>query len=289
MNTGLRPYYLGCTGWSLPEWVGSFYKERAKPAEYLSQYASVFNTVEGNTTFYSVPAKENIRQWMDRTPEGFKFCFKFPRLVTHIKQLRAVEQEVAQFLSLFEDYRDKLGPFMIQFSDAFSYSELPRLERLLSFLPKIYNYAIEVRHPDFFDQGKQEQTLNALLESYGAERVIFDTRKLHSTNSSILSIQEAKRKKPKVPVRFTALSPRPFIRFVGVNDILNNEAYLKEWAIIVADWIREGKHPYIFIHAPDVVSQPKLCTHFHKLLTQLIDIPPLPEWPIHREQQLGLF
>ncbi len=289
MTDDSRKYHLGCTGWSLTEWVGSFYKEKTRPESFLGQYTSVFNTVEGNTTFYSVPSKENINQWMERTPTGFKFCFKFPRLVTHIKQLHQVEKEVEGFLSLFEDYREKLGPFMIQFSDKFSFSELSKLERLLSTVPKTYNYAVEVRHPDFFDQGKKEQTLNALLESYGVERIIFDTRKLHSTHSSILSIQEAKRKKPKVPARFHSLSSRPFLRFVGVNDIINNEPYLKEWAIVVADWINEGKRPYVFIHAPDVVSQPKLCTHFHKLLMKLIDIPPLPEWPIHREQQLGLF
>lgn len=79
------------------------------------------------------------------------------------------------------------------------------------------------------------------------------------------------------------------VRYVGSNDILNNEAYLKEWAIVVANWIREGKHPYVFIHTPDVVSQPIVASHFHKLLSELIELPPLPVWPANQEQQLGLF
>ena len=245
--------------------------------------------MEGNTTFYSAPNKELVAQWADRTPDGFKFCFKFPKVITHIKALNNVENEVREFLSLFDDIRHKLGPFMIQFPESFSPKELPKLERTLSILPKTMGYGVEVRHPDFFDHGKNEHNLNTLLESYGIERIIFDTRKLHSTNSSILSIQEAKRKKPKVPVRFGAFSSRPMVRFVGVNDILNNEAYLKEWAIVVADWINEGRHPYIFIHSPDKISQPKLCTHFHKLLSELIELPELPEWPVNREAQLGLF
>lgn len=178
---------------------------------------------------------------------------------------------------------------MIQFSDAFSPSELPKLERLLFRLPKTLSYGVEVRHLDFFDRGRNEQNLNTILESYGVERIIFDTRKLHATKSSIASIIEAKRKKPKVPVRFEAFSSRPIVRFVGVNDILNNEAYLKEWAIVVADWINEGLHPYVFIHSPDSISQPKLCTHFHKLLSELINVSPLPEWPVNRDAQLGLF
>lgn len=230
-----------------------------------------------------------ISQWADKTPKGFKFCFKFPKAITHIKALNNVEAEVDEFLNLFDDIREKLGPFMIQFPDTFSPKELSKLERMLSLLPKTMSYGVEVRHLDFFDHGKQEHNLNTLLESYGIERIIFDTRKLHSTNSSILSVVEAKRKKPKVPVRFEALSSRPVVRFVGVNDILNNEAYLKEWAIVVADWINEGRHPYIFIHSPDKISQPKLCTHFHKLLGELIELPALPDCPVNREAQLGLF
>jgi len=72
--------------------------------------------------------------------------------------------------------------------------------------------------------------------------------------------------------------------------VLNNEPYLKEWAIIVAEWIREGLHPYVFIHAPNKAKQPELCRHFHKLLAQLIGLPPLSAWPIDRQdKQLGLF
>lgn len=245
--------------------------------------------MEGNTTFYSAPSKELVSQWADKTPDGFKFCFKFPKVITHIKALNNVEDEVQEFLNLFEDIREKLGPFMIQLPDTFSPKELTRLEQVLSILPKTMSYGVEVRNPEFFDHGRSEHNLNTILKSYGVERIIFDTRKLHSTNSSIPSVLEAKKKKPKVPVRFEALSSRPMVRFVGVNDILNNEAYLKEWAIVVADWIKEGLHPYIFIHSPDKISQPKLCTHFHKLLGELIPLEALPEWPVNREAQLGLF
>lgn len=230
-----------------------------------------------------------VAQWADKTPNGFKFCFKLPKNITHIKRLQNVEEELLKFIQLFEDVRNKLGPFMIQLPEAFSPLELPKLEKVLSILPKTMNYAVEVRHLDFFDHGKHEHNLEILLKSYGVDRIIFDTRKLHSTQSSIASILEAKRKKPKVPVRFNALGSHPVVRFVGVNDILNNEPYLKEWAIVLADWIKKGIHPYIFIHSPDQISQPKLCTHFHKLLSELIDVGELPTWPVHRESQLGLF
>lgn len=284
------PYHLGCTVWSLPEWKGVFYRDDAKPEQYLSQYASVFNAVEGNTTFYNVPDESVIKKWGEQTPKGFKFCFKFPKYITHERRMHNVKGEVLDFVRLFEPIREKVGPFMIQLPETFSSNELYRLEEVFSILPKSFSYSVEVRHKDFFDHGKNERNLISLLKSYDVDRVIFDTRKLHSTKSGELSILEAQKKKPRVPVRFDSTSSRPVLRFVGTNDVLNNEPYLKEWAIIVAEWIAEGLHPYVFIHAPDKVSQPKLCQHFHTKLAQLMEVPPLREWPANTQNtQLGLF
>lgn len=266
-----------------------FYKEKTKPADFLSQYSSVFNSVEGNTTFYNTPSTEVILKWAESVPKGFKFCFKFPREITHMRMLHEVEEDVLQFCELFDPVREKLGPFMIQLPPNFDETFLFRLEKLLSILPKTLNYSVEVRHNDFFDRGNHEHNLNGLLQSYGVDRVIFDTRKLQASKSMEESIIQAKKKKPKVPVRFDATGVRPIVRYAGTNDPLNNEVYLKEWAIVVADWINEGLHPYVFIHSPDKISQPKLCTYFHFLLSELIELPPLPEWPINRESQLGLF
>ncbi|MEX0608179.1 MAG: DUF72 domain-containing protein [Balneolaceae bacterium] len=288
-NTFL-PYHLGCSVWSLPEWVGNFFRKDAKPADFLSQYASVFNTVEGNTTFYQQPKPELVKQWGEKTPDGFKFCFKFPKTITHDKNLKGVEDEVIEFVNLFEPIRTKLGPFMMQLPASFSPGDIYRLEQVFSILPQTMSYSVEVRHPDFFDRGKHERNLLSLLKSYNIDRVIFDTRKLHSTKSREASILEAQKKKPKVPVRFVATSTRPVVRYVGTNDILNNEAYLKEWALVIADWIREGLHPYIFIHTPNKTDQPKLCRHFHKLLSVLMEIPALPLSPAEiQDEQLGLF
>lgn len=284
------PYHLGCTVWSLPEWKGLFFRDDAKPSQFLSQYSSVFNAVEGNTTFYQVPKPETIHKWDTQTPKNFKFCFKFPRYITHEKRLYNAKGDVLDFVRLFEPIREKVGPFMIQFPDTFSPKELNRMEDIFSILPKSFSYSVEVRHKDFFDHGKHERNLLSLLKSYDVDRVIFDTRKLHSVQSQEPTVIEAQKKKPKVPVRFETTGSRPVLRYVGTNDILNNEPYLKEWAIIVAEWIDDGLHPYVFIHAPDKKEQPKLCRYFHKQLSNLIELSPLPDWPADRQdKQLGLF
>lgn len=286
----IRKYHLGCTGWSLKEWVGNFFRDDARQKDYMRQYASVFNAVEGNTTFYNVPSQETLKNWRHQTPDGFKFCFKFHRSITHQRRLHEVEDEVMRFIETFEPIEDRLGPFHIQLPAQFSPQEMEKLEILLGILPSAYSYAVEVRHPDFFDHGRHEHRLNRLLKSYNIDRVTFDTRKLHAMKSNEASIQKAKKKKPNVPVRFDTTGSRPFIRFVGANDPINNEPYLKEWAIIVADWIKEGLHPYVFTHAPDSSKQPPIARKFHQLLSELIELEPMPAWPIEKQdEQLGLF
>ncbi|MGF1671912.1 MAG: DUF72 domain-containing protein [Balneolaceae bacterium] len=283
-------YSLGTTQWGVKEWAGHFYTKDAKPDSFLQQYASVFNTVEGNTTFYRVPAPETVKKWGESVPDGFKFCFKFPQSITHFNRLNNVGEEVAEFLDLFETIRKNLGPFHLQLSSQFSFKEFEKLEKLLDILPPHYSYAVEVRHPDYYDKGRNERRLNEMLKSYHVDRVIFDTRRLHNLQSGEKSVLEAQDKKPKLPVRFNSTGSKPFIRYVGGNDILNNSTYLKEWTIIVADWIRDGKHPYVFIHAPSPFYAPELARYFHNELKKLIEVNPMPAWPIEQQdKQLGLF
>lgn len=286
----IRKYHLGCTGWSLKDWMGNFFTEDAKQNDFLSQYSSVFNGVEGNTTFYNIPSKKTVQKWGETTPDGFKFCFKFNRSITHYKRLKNVEEDILRFLETFDPISNRLGPFLIQLSPQFSPNEFSKLEAVVRMLPSAYHYAVEVRHPDFFDHGREEHRLNRLLKSYNIDRVIFDTRKLHSMKSGESSVLEAQKKKPKVPVRFETTGARPVVRFVGSNVPAENEPYLKEWAIIIADWIKEGLHPYIFTHSPDKVSQPPIARKFHSLLSEMIEMNPMPAWPIERQnEQLDLF
>lgn len=284
------PYHVGTTQWGFREWKGVFFSKDASPEQYLSQYASVFSTVEGNTTFYRVPDAETVQRWREAVPADFRFCFKFPKSVTHDHLLRGVEREVGTFLERMEPLRTRLGPFHLQLSDRFSYNRMEDLESFLEQLPAEFSYAVEVRHEDFFDKGRQERYLEEVLRQLNMDRVIFDTRRLHQLTSNDPTILEAKRKKPTAPPRFRTTGSRPFLRYVGGNRWIDNEAWLKEWAIMVANWIREGLHPYVFIHSPDTTSAPELARHFHRELSLLIRLPALPAWPVDRQdRQLGLF
>ncbi|NUO83269.1 DUF72 domain-containing protein [candidate division KSB1 bacterium] len=289
------PYYLGCPIWSKKEWVGNFFSKNARPNDYLRQYASSFNTVEGNTTFYALPKATSVSKWGTDTPPEFRFCFKFPQTISHHLRLQHAEREVAACLNLLTPLAEKLGPFFLQLPASFGGDEFAALADFLKNLPSEFRYAVEVRHADFFRNGEIENDFNALLESLQMGRVVFDTRGLHAVqappNDAIMC--EAQRKKPKMPVRSLALGNLPFVRFVGNPVIAKNEDLLTEWAQCVIQWLAEGKRPYIFMHAPNDIDAPNVARYFHDVLHKLApEISALPTWPHAKDLanvQMGLF
>ena len=286
-------YFLGCPIWSNKTWTGSLFGRKTRPKEFLAQYAGVLNTVEGNTSFYGIPRAETVQGWLQNTPPTFRFCFKFPRAISHEKRLSQCGDEAARFFDAVAVLGKRLGPFFLQLPPDFG--NLSLLERFLLGLPDCFSYAVEVRHPDFYDEGPVEDRFNDLLKGLGIDRVIFDTRNLHSHQTDDPELLNSKRKKPKAPVRFSATAKRPFLRYVGNPDPFRDWLSLKEWAERIAAWIRLGKTPYVFMHhAPDDHKAPQLCRIFHNLVRSALPaLPPMAPWPGENEdpepEQLSLF
>ena len=286
---GIERYFLGCPIWGNKAWVGELFAAEAKQQDFLRQYASVFNTVEGNTTFYGLPTAKTAARWLAHTPKGFRFALKFPRVISHTKRLRNAEPETAAFMDLLATLQDRIGPSFLQLPPAFGPRDLPALDEYLTALPNAFHYAVEIRHNLFFAEAENE--LTAVLKSHRANRVVFDTRGLHSANVDDPAGREAQRKKPKVPVRFVATGRFPFVRFVGHPEVRENLPLLSEWAPVVANWIREGRTPFVFFHAPDDFYAPHLARHFHRLLSNQIDVGQMRAWPAERgaAAQMALF
>jgi len=273
------PYFLGCPVWACPGWVGSIFASDAKRSEYLHQYSMAFNTVEGNSTFYGLPTRATAANWCEQSLPGFRFALKFPRVITHERQLRGAEPETRAFLSLLEVLatHDRLGPSFLQLSPSFSGAQLPDLAAFLRELPEEFPFAVEVRHPDFFEDSPVEQQLQELLVRLQMDRVLFETRPLFSAAATDESEAEAQRRKPRTATRPIVSGQRPMLRFVGRNDVAASAPWIAEWVPEVADWIRRGLTPYVFLHAPDDRFAPDLAQAFHTALSaQLPDLPPLP-------------
>jgi uncharacterized protein YecE (DUF72 family) len=151
--------YLGTQGWSYDSWVGSFYPPGAPSNAWLEAYASQFSTVELDTTFYAIPRASTVDGWYERTPEEFRFAAKFPKSITHEKQLADCHTETTAFFDAMTRLGRKLGPLLLQMPPSFSAGQLDALKTFLRDLPTGFRCALEVRHRSWLTK----QTLLVLL------------------------------------------------------------------------------------------------------------------------------
>lgn len=276
------PYYLGCPVWGCPGYVGKVIAQGAKRSEYLHRYSMVFNTVEGNSTFYGLPTLDAVRRWCDEALPGFRFALKFPHAISHERQLVGATADTKAFLSVLEVLyaADHLGPSFLQLSPSFAGPQLPALAAYLRELPEEFPFAVEVRHSDYFDGGRYEHALDELLLRLQIDRALFDSRPLFSAPPEDEHEQQAQARKPQSPLRTTVTGQRPLLRLVGRNSVERSWPWINEWMPIVADWLSRGLTPYVFAHTPDDTFAPDLARAFHlELSKHTADLPPLPPWP----------
>jgi len=275
------PYYLGAPVWACNEWVGSLFSSPNR-RRWLADYSAVFNTVEGNSTFYGLPDEATFHRWADGTAEGFRFCLKFPSAITHERELVGAAGETEEFLLRLNilGAAGRLGPSLLQLPPYFAGDQLPSLEAYVDSLPSDLPLAVEVRHADFFDDGPHERSLDAMLAKRKIDRALFDTRALFSHPPTDAMEQKSQDRKPRSPFRTTVTGNRPMLRYVGRNDLASVDQWTEQWADVVAGWISGGLKPYVFCHAPDDAFAPAFASRFHAALAQrLPDLPPLPAWP----------
>jgi uncharacterized protein YecE (DUF72 family) len=114
MSEPANPIWIGCSGWSYPDWAGPFYPEGMAAGEYLGWYADRFLIVEVDSTFYRVPSKAMVQGWRHRTPDGFRFVLKVPQVITHQKLLQDCDEEVDGFVTSILPLGDKLTAALLQ-------------------------------------------------------------------------------------------------------------------------------------------------------------------------------
>jgi len=144
-------FYIGTCGWSYTSFKGYLYPENSKSKEWLSIYAKEFNTVEVNVTFYRRPRKKTFENWYLQTPKDFVFSLKAPKIITHIKRLSNVGDELKTFLKDIEPLKEKAKVLLFQLPPSFKYSK-EILENFLKELSKDYLNVLEIRHKSFHNE-----------------------------------------------------------------------------------------------------------------------------------------
>ena len=106
---------LGTSAFTAAGWEGTFYPADMKPADFLSYYATKFDAVGVDGTFYRTPAISTVKGWYAKTPPGFLFAAKIPQVITHEKVLRDCDSDLDTFLKAMDCLGEKLGPLLFQF------------------------------------------------------------------------------------------------------------------------------------------------------------------------------
>ena len=151
------------------DWRGRLYPEGLAKKRWLERYAEVFDTVEVNSTFYRLASRDAVAEWVERTPEDFRFAVKASRFLTHMKRLTDLDRGVDRFYERIEPMVDagRLGPVLWQLPENFQRDD-ERLAAALAALPA-GRHCFEFRHPSWF-----APDVYALLREGGVALVIGD-------------------------------------------------------------------------------------------------------------------
>jgi uncharacterized protein YecE (DUF72 family) len=213
--------HIGTSGWSYKHWKGLFYPPKLAATKWLPYYAQHFSTTEINGSFYRLPSQETVLKWMEQVPEGFIFCPKMSRFLTHLKKLRDPEEPLERFFGIFEPMKGKMGPVLIQLPPflKFDYDIADYFFQLLKKQYGGYEFVLEVRHTTWL----QEESLT-LMTKYDIGFVISQSGEAF-------------------PYLEMVTAKNIYVRFHGPAQLYASsytDEMLREFAHKFREWSREG-------------------------------------------------
>ena len=247
--------FVGCAKWNRQD-LKNFYPRGTK--DELSYYATQFNSIELNATFYRIFAPETYQKWYDKTPPEFKFFPKMTNEVSHLRRMNDKVYEIAdRYLEVTSLLKEKLGTIFLQMHNNFGSKNWDRVVRFVEYWPKEFPLAMEFRHTDWFNDEKVANELFYLLEENGIANVLVDTAGRRDIMHMRLTTNEA------------------FIRYVGANH-KSDYTRLIDWLVRLEEWKQMGlNNIHFFVHQNMELESPLLSAYFidnlnKKLGTNLI-------------------
>lgn len=238
---GLKEIAVGCAKWNKTDLKG-FYPKGTK--DELTYYATQFNSIELNATFYGMPTPEQIVTWRDKTPADFKFFPKITNTVSHFRRLQNITDVVTQFASAVLNFEEKLGMVFLQLHDNFKPKDYDRLEKFVRDWPAEVPLAVELRNTDWFIDEEIFNTVCRLFEENNITNIIVDTAG----------------RRDMLHMRLTTSTA--FIRYVGANHA-SDYPRLDEWLERLTQWKKEGlENIYFFVHQNVEKASPLLSAYF---------------------------
>lgn len=224
--------YCGTSNISLPVSGKAFFPPAFQDKSRLHYYASLFNCLEVNSSFYRIPMARTVAKWAEDVPGDFKFTFKLFRGITHSKGLIWEAAELQRFLMAIEAAGKKKGCILVQFPPSIQYSYFDKVSHLLTALrqeplARDWRIAVEFRHSSWY----REETFH-LLETNQMAMV------QHDMPASKISF-------PDIESEFV------FLRFHGENGKYRgsyDDEVLSDVADYCKDCLQQGKMVFAYFN-----------------------------------------
>lgn len=186
----MNQIYPGCSSYYNRQWVGIFYPEGMPTREWFSYYCTQFTTYELNVSFYKLPTTRSLQTWYRKSPDGFRYSIKAPKIISHTKKFVGCETELAEFYVACETgLKDKLACVLFQLPPSYQYSP-ERLALILASMNPHFSNAIEFRHASWWT--------DEIFQAFRQRKLIFC-----SVNY------------PDLPTEIIATTPTAYVRLHG--------------------------------------------------------------------------
>lgn len=164
---------IGCSGWVYKDWRGVVYPEKLPQRLWFQHYATLFDTVEINNTFYRLPTVEKVEGWAAQAPPGFEYALKLGQFGSHRMKLRDAVTWLPNHLDRVERLGRSLGPTLVQLPPRWK-RNVDRLDEFLTAAPKHLRWAVELRDPTWLHDDVFEA-----LRRHGAALCVHDLLEDH--------------------------------------------------------------------------------------------------------------
>lgn len=233
--------YVGCAKWSKQDLKG-FYPRGTK--DELTYYATQFNSIELNATFYRNFPITTVEKWYQKTPPDFKFFPKINQSISQFNRLQNCEAELNGYLDSISHLQEKLGTIFLQMHPTFAPNKFDALANFIQQWPKGFPLAVELRHTDWYNDSIVANELYVLFEENNISNIIVDTAGRRDLVHMKLTNKDA------------------FIRYNGANHE-SDYTRLDDWFDRIKIWIENGlENLYFFVHQNLETESPLLSKYF---------------------------
>ena len=208
------------------------FPEAYQATSRLTYYATLFNSLEVNSTFYRIPQAKTFAAWAAETGPDFDFTIKLWRDITHTKTLAEDLSGIVRFMDAARELGTKKGCLLIQFPPSNTIRQLKAVGALLTALAAAdpaheWRKAVEFRHPSWYEDDAFD-----MLDHHGASLVLHD----------------------KGPARNSQLNEEAdfvYLRFHGPKGNYRESYerdFLHDQAEQIHDYLQEGKDVYAYFN-----------------------------------------